>query len=152
MIETFYGKNTNREVIHAQKLNAIERSVIQDLHICPICGTEFRPTTAWVYKRYQNREPLIFCRYNCMRAFDKKRPKPNYVSIGRSTWEQNLNTAHERIKTCRRRIREISAELEYTDLDEKRRKRLKNSLHDWRAKLKEAKETYKQMTEESKNE
>lgn len=141
----FSSRNLKTENLHAQKIEALEPTIVQDLRICPICGTKFRPTTMWVYKRPHNRQEILFCRYNCMRAYDKKKPKRNYSTSGRSAWEQNLNTAHERIKTCRRRIREISAELEYTDLDDIRRARLKNSLHAWKVKLYEAKEAYKAM-------
>lgn len=140
-----FSRNLKTENLHAQKIETLEPTIVQDLHICPICGTQFRPTTMWVYKRYHNRQELIFCRYNCMRAYDKKKPRRNYNTSGRTMWEQNVKTAHERINTCRRRIREIKAELEYTDLDKVRRARLKNSLCVWKIKLEEAKEAYKIM-------
>ena len=43
---------------------------------CPICGKVFWATAEHVYKAVSHGRQYIFCRYNCMRAFEKGTKKP----------------------------------------------------------------------------
>ena len=134
----FYNKNMKTETIHAQKLDQIEASTIQDLHICPICGTEFRPTTTWVYKRFHNHLPVLFCRYNCMRTYDRMHQKKNLSRFGKRAWETSKESIEERIIHCKNRIKETNAELKHTDLSDEKRVRLAEVLRAWKRRLDEA--------------
>ncbi len=43
---------------------------------CGNCGREFYCDTreSWVFKRVFDGKSLIFCKWSCMRAFDRKHP------------------------------------------------------------------------------
>jgi YHS domain-containing protein len=50
---------------------------------CPICGKVFWATAEHAYKAMSQGKQYIFCRYNCMRAFEKGDKKPKGKNIGK---------------------------------------------------------------------
>lgn len=115
---------------------------------CPICGTVFKATHEYVYKR----NDTYFCRYNCMRAFDRKKeqkkkkkeqPTSPYLMdvIKTGSWADTENGIIARIALCEKQIEIYKAKKEKAFDEENSRgeKSAGLAIYRWTAQLEFAK-------------
>lgn len=113
---------------------------------CPICGTKFIANSQYVYKRNDK----YFCRYNCMRAFDKKKEekkKANPVSpwsldvIKTGAWADTENGIIARIALCEKQIKHFEQKKQKAFDEENSRgvTTASNAMTRWTAQLEFAK-------------